>query len=179
MSFTEKLKSAVLYSKKVREAAAQMWDAVERGYVFEVPFSLDRNDPAMQAVFLMQKLHPEVRIGVRQSRSLIISHPSRHAISAEVGELLLKGGQFYKPEEMTGTIEKMLAGHERFLMEQGLDPATMEAEAKEAEQKKHAIELRMTEPQFVGPVPDILGMNQPQVENDKPLESASEPANGG
>jgi hypothetical protein len=143
-SFTNRIHNWFRYPKQVREAAQQMWDAVQRGFVFEVPLSLDRHDPAMQAVFLMQSAHPEVKLGVRQSRSLIVSHESRHNISSDVRQLLLKGGQMYNPEEFRAGIEAMLAGHESFLREQSLDPTEMEREAKEAEMKLHAIEVSGT-----------------------------------
>lgn len=142
MSFTDRVANYFRYPKRVREAAQQMWEAVMRGYVFEVPLSLDKHDPAMNAVFLLQKMHPEVRLGVRQSRSVIVSHESRHNISADTKQLLLKGGQMYNPEEFTSSIERMLGGHEAFLREQSLDPKEMEREAKEAEAKLHAIEVK-------------------------------------
>lgn len=141
MSFTDRVANYFRYPKQVREAAQQMWEAVQRGFVFEVPLSLDKHDPAMSAVFLMQKMHPEVRLGVRQSRSLIVSHESRHNISQDVKQLLLKGGQMYDPEAFVSSIESMLAGHETFLRDQNLDPAEMEREAKEAEMKEHAVSV--------------------------------------
>lgn len=143
-TFTNRIHNWFRYSKQVREAAQQMWDAVQRGFVFEVPLSLDRHDPAMQAVFLMQSAHPEVRLGVRQSRSLIVSHESRHNISSDIKQLLIKGGQMYNPEQVRAGIESMLAGHESFLREQALDPEQMAREAKEAEMKLHAIEVGST-----------------------------------
>ena len=93
MSFTQNIADWFRYPKQVREAAHQMWGAVQRGFTFEVPLSLDKHDPAMSAVYLMQRMHPGVRVGVRQSRSLIVSLESRHNISGQAKGLLLQGGQ--------------------------------------------------------------------------------------
>lgn len=141
MSFTQSLAAYFRYPKQVREAAKQMYEAVMRGHVFEIPLSLDKHDPAMQAAFLMQAQHPDAKLGVRQSRSLVVSHESRHNISPEVKVLFLKGGQMYDPMKNLSDVVDMLAGHERFLREQGLNPEEMVKEAKEAEAAEHAIEV--------------------------------------
>lgn len=129
------------YPRRVREAARQMWEAIDKGAVFEVPIVFDRNDPTMQAVFLLQKQHKQTRLGVRQSRTIIVSHEKAHNLSADVKALLMKGGQMFDPEKFMGSIESMLAGHETFLREQRLDPEQMAREAKEKEAAIHAIDI--------------------------------------
>lgn len=141
LSTYDKLKAKLGVSKQVREAADQMWVAVMQGKTFEVPIVLNSADPSMQAVWLLFKLHPEMRVAVRQSRSFIITHPDRVTLAAETQELMRKGGQFASPGEFTSSIERMLGGQAAFLEKQGLDPEQMEKEAQEAQAKKHALVL--------------------------------------
>lgn len=143
-----RLKAKFGETQQVREAAAQMWDFVQRGKTFEVPFSNDANDPTMRAVWLLFRLHPDLPTIIRQSRSFIITKPDANGVdlSSEMRDLLYKGGQMSSPEKFFSDIGKMLQGQADFLAEQGLDVDEMVKEAKEAEAKKHALTVESIEP---------------------------------
>ena len=136
----------VQFGKETVAAAQQLWSAVlisgaSKG--IEVPIARNVHDMTMRAVFVMQQLHPEVRVAVRQSRSLILTLAVKGQlnISEMAMDTLLRGEQLANVDEFSASLERMLAGQDRFLASQGLDPAEMEREAKEAEQAKHAIEV--------------------------------------
>ncbi len=136
----------VQFGKETVAAAQQLWSAVlisgaSKG--IEVPIARNVHDKTMRAVFVMQQLHPEVRVAVRQSRSLILTLAVKGQlnISEMAMDTLLRGEQLANVDEFSASLERMLAGQDRFLASQGLDPVEMEREAKEAEQAKHAIEV--------------------------------------
>lgn len=139
ISTLDKMRLKYKVSKQVREAAAQMWAAVQAGKTFEVPIIFDGNDPTMQAVWLLFRLHPELRQVVRQSRSFILTHPDRLNLSADTQELMRKGGQFAAPEKFVDNVRALLGGQESFLEGQGFDPKQMEKEAQERDAQKHAM----------------------------------------
>ena len=139
ISTLDKMRLKFNASKQVREAADQMWKAVQAGKTFEVPIVFDGNDPSMQAVWLLFRIHPTMRMLVRQSRSFVITHPDRLNLSAETQMLMHKGGQATTPEKFAENVRSMLAGQEAFLEEQGFDPKQMEKEAQERDAKKHAM----------------------------------------
>jgi len=146
LSTLDKMRARAQVPKHVRAAAAQMWDAIQRGKTFEVPFAMDANDPTMLAVWLLFKEHPELPQIVRQSRSFILTQPERINVSEGVQEIMRRGGQFAKANTFAADIQRMIQGQVDFLDTQGLDAAQMSREAKEAEAKKHAITVEGDKP---------------------------------
>lgn len=132
-------------SPRVRKAADQFWDAIQRGYTFEVPFSLDANDEAMQAVWLLFRLHPNVPRIVRQSRGFVLTDPANIKASQQAHDFMWKGGQYAKPDLFLADVRKLIQGQADFLTQQGLDPTEQADEAKRAEQEKHALTVNKVE----------------------------------
>lgn len=146
MSTATKLRLKFQLGSVAVDAAQQIWRYLERGgKPFEVPISFNTEDPTMRALFCLQMMHPEVSMGMRQSRSIIVSYHEKGAnqnISPEAFDMLVKGGQLGMNQgKWMSNLQNMLAGQESFLNAQGLDPRQMEKEAKTAEMAKHAISV--------------------------------------
>lgn len=129
-------------SKIARKACGEMWNALKSGCPpFEVPISLDQHDPAMEAVWLLFTLHPEIPVVIRQSKSFIIHLPANGHIklSDDVRAAMKQGGQLGSVDTFRGGIVQMLSGQVDFLNSQGLNPREMEKEAQEASLAKHQL----------------------------------------
>ena len=144
--------------KRVNEAAQQMWNFIRRGYTFEVPLILDRNDLTLAAIVKLQKNHPEVELRMYQSKGLVLGifrSPSLvgpNKIAPGTLDFLARQGNIGAGHE-TITAEEILADHEAFLRRQGLDPQQMEREAQEARMKEEAITVgEKATPEEVTPV---------------------------
>lgn len=131
--------------RRVKEAAGQMWDLLKRGYNFEVPLVFDKNDLTVQAVAYLQKKHPQVQLRMYQSRGLVLGLFRGEGMRGNMGiseatlSQLAHSGHIGEGYD-TMTAEDLLAGHERFLLTQGLDPKEEEATA----QKERAARERIT-----------------------------------
>ena len=139
LSTFDKLRAKAQATSQVRAAASQFWNAIQAGKTFEVPIALKADDPTMQAVWLLAKLHPGVVRLMRQRQSFILTHPSKLRISSEASDMLWKGGQFAKPEEAMGDVRQLIQGQVDFLKQQNIDPEEAADAAQEADQKKHAL----------------------------------------
>lgn len=133
--------------QRIKEAAKQMWDFVRRGYNFEVPLLLDKNDLTIQAVAEMQKQHREVELRMYQSKGLVVGlfrspngAKGTHGISGAALDLFSKSGHIEDGFRAVSA-EDLLARHETFLRQQGLDAKEMEQEAQEERMKREAIEV--------------------------------------
>ena len=146
LSTFDKLRAKAQVTSQVRAAASQFWNAIQAGKTFEVPIALKADDPTMQAVWLLAKLHPGVVRLMRQRQSFILTHPSKLRISTEASDMLWKGGQFAKPEEAMGDVRQLIQGQVDFLKQQNIDPEEAADAAQEADQKKHAITVESEKP---------------------------------
>ncbi len=119
----------VKFGSKVVDGADQIWTHVlgmPASQGVEIPISRDRHNPMMLALFVLLKLHPEARIGVRQSRSILVTRTEEGMlrVSQDARASMVKGNQFLRPEDFANGIEQLIASQDGFLRGQGLDPQT-------------------------------------------------------
>lgn len=133
--------------QRIKMAAKQMWEHVRRGANFEVPLRLDKNDLTLQAVAEMQRQHPEVEMRLYQSKGIVVGlfrGPSgmkgNHGISNGVLDHFNRSGHI-EDGFRSLTAEDLLARHEAFLVQQGLDAKEQEKLAQEERMKRERIEL--------------------------------------
>ncbi len=130
--------------KRVKEAAKQIWELLKRGYNFEVPLILDRNDLTVQAVTEVQRRHPQVQLRMYQSRGMVLGLFRGEGMRGNVGiaeatvNQLANSGHIDSGYE-TMKPEDLLASHERFLKSQRLDPKEEEATAQAERAAREAI----------------------------------------
>lgn len=146
MSTIDKLRAKSKVSPKAREAAGQFWDHIQAGRVFEVPIALEANDLTMQAVWLLQQLHPDTVRLMRARRSFVLGHPANYRVGEQAAEVLLRGGQFAKPEAFAGDVRQLLQSHVDHLAQQGLDAAEEAHAAQTEAQAKHALTVESEKP---------------------------------
>lgn len=128
--------------KQLEEAANQMWGHISMGANFEIPLHLKKDDPLLQAVQVLQKKHPEVKLRMYQSKGLVLGlHKPGVSIDAspEAMGMLQKGQYFGTAGDIP--VEKMLDEHVAWLQSRGFDPKQAEAEAQAADAARHRIEV--------------------------------------
>lgn len=132
--------------KRAKEAAAQMWDLLKKGYNFEVPFILDKNDLTVQAITELQRRHPKVQLRMYQSRGLVLGLFRGEGMRGNrgIGDSILdhfsQSGHLGEGFENIKA-EDLLAGHEKFLIGQHIDPKQAEREAQTERMIREAISV--------------------------------------
>lgn len=129
---------------RVKEAAKQLWQAIQRGHNFEVPLVFDKNDLTVQAIVELQKQHPEAELRMYQSKGLVLglfrndmAQTSFARVSAGAFDLLRKAGTV--DPSTKNNAEDLLASHEAWIRKQGWDPVALEKQAQEERMKREAI----------------------------------------
>lgn len=98
----------------------------------EIPIARDRHNKMMLALFVLLKLHPEARIGIRQSKSILVARTEEASlrISQDARTVMMNGNQFLNPEDFAGGIERFIAQQDGFMRANGLDPETQAQKAQ-------------------------------------------------
>ena len=125
-------------SKRIREAANQMWKALLMGNTFEVPVSLSTDDPVAQAVQVLRKKHPDVVTKMLQSRGLVLTLGRPATVHDGAWKQLDLGGYFPK-DELPSDI--FFAKHAQFIKRADLDPEEQVKRAQEENKEFNAISV--------------------------------------
>lgn len=114
------LRTWMKFSRRVRDAANQMYQHVQAGRTFEVPHGPGTDDLTTRAVLCLRQMHPEVPL-VFQARTVIIGRVDKTAkVSGAAWDQLKKGN--YLPEaQLAHNPEAFLAEQAAFIQGQGLD----------------------------------------------------------
>lgn len=143
----EHLKLKFKYPRRVREAAQQMWDAVKKGYAFEIPASLSTDDATTKAVLCLQEMHPDCPVAMLQSRGIVIGKAKTAAgVSQEAWGILAKHDYFPDPNK-AASAEKFIEQHEAFMQRNltgplgGREDKTVEDLVREAQEKQAAHDM--------------------------------------
>ncbi len=131
--------------RRIKAAAEQMWKHIQVGVNFEVPLNLDASDPTMLAIAYLQQMHPKVVVGLHQSRGLVVglhrvgqTGSENKKVAAGAWGILDQYGHFANKSQ---DVEHLLAGQEKFIRQQGLDPREEERVAQEKEAARTRIEV--------------------------------------
>jgi hypothetical protein len=128
--------------KRLEQAADQLWYHIQRGANLEVPLHLKKDDEFIQAIAIVQRRHPKVKMRFYQSKGLVLGlHQPGVTMDASPDAMaaLNRGGYFGQEGELP--VEAMLAQHETWLRARGLDPLEAEAESQAAVAARHRIEV--------------------------------------
>jgi len=133
-------------TKRMKEAAKQMWDLLKRGYNFEVPLLFDKNDLTVRAIVELQRRHPQVQLRMYQSRGMVMGlfrgegQRGNVSVSDDVLNLLNKSGHIGQGYT-TMKAEDLLGSHEAFLLSQHLDPKQQEKDSQAERAARDAISV--------------------------------------
>lgn len=125
-------------SKRVREAADQMWHALLMGNTFEVPVSLSTEDEVAQAVLVLRKEHPNVVAKMLQSRGLVLTLGKPATVQEGAWKHLDAAGYFPKDELPP---EIFFGQHAQFIRRADLDPEEQVKRAQEESKEFNAISV--------------------------------------
>lgn len=125
-------------SKRIEEAAEQMWKALLSGYTFEVPVGLSTDDPVAQAVLVLRKKHPNVIAKMLQTRGLVLSLGRPAAVQEGAWRHLDAAGYFPKDELPD---ELFFAQHATFIRRADLDPDEQVKRAQAENREFNAISV--------------------------------------
>ena len=141
------LSAFLRYTSRQREAAKQMWAAIRRGGLYEIPVSFTTDDNTMKALMLMCEQHPEVALAKRanssntplivlQSRGIVVGLRSAMQIGSGAAQTLENFG--YMPGS-NGGLEALFQKHETFIRTNArITPAeaVRQAQAEDAERNR-------------------------------------------
>lgn len=133
-SFTNNLRIKMQFSKRVREAALQMYAHVQAGRSFEIPSNNSKDDLTVRSVLCLRQMYPDVPV-VYQARGIIIGRVDKTMkVGAQAWEMMDKGRYLPAPG-LAQNPEAFLADQAAFVSSQGLD---MDVEVAEGQRRQAA-----------------------------------------
>lgn len=120
MSFVNSIRVKMQFSKRVREAAMQMYAHVQRGASFEIPSAASKDDLTVRAVMCLRQMYPEVPV-VYQARGIIIGHVDKTMKVSDAAWGMMKKGRYMPEAGLAQSPEAFLNDQAAFLAGQGLD----------------------------------------------------------
>lgn len=153
MGFIESIKRKLgsPASKRIEEAADQIWAVLLSGRTIEIPAIHSLDSDVTQSILRLREKHPNVFVNMLQSKSLVLTlgDHGKLAVSDDAQKAL--GGAGYFPDAALPA--EMLFDHHRSfqLYNARVDPKVAEMEALEAQRKQDAITVGA-----VGTVPEVI-----------------------
>lgn len=123
------LRIKMQFSKRVREAATQMYAHVQMGRSFEIPSNMSKDDLTVRTVLCLRQMYPDVPV-VYQARGIIIGRVDKTMkVGADAWKMMDKGRYLPAPG-LAQNHEAFLADQAAFVASQGLDMDTEVAEGQ-------------------------------------------------
>ena len=138
MSFVRELAVRMKFSKRVREAANQMYAHVQMGRSFEVPNGPGTDDLVVRSILCLRQMYPDVPV-VYQARTVIVGRVDKTMkVGKEAWDLMDKG-RYLPNAQLTQQPDAFLADQAAWLSSQGLNRDEEIAEGQRRQAARDAI----------------------------------------
>ena len=129
----DSLRIKMKFSRRVREAAKQMYAHVQLGKTFEVPNGQGTDDLTTRAVLCLRQLHPNDVKVMYQARGVLIGPLHKTAKIADGTMQVLEKGRYLPEAQLAHHPEAFMADQNAWLVNQGL---VREDEVKEGQRRQ-------------------------------------------